>query len=163
MIKVVDNFLPEEVFTQIKNVLCGKNFPWYYNDYVASAEKKDDLFYFTHMFYDTERGEEISPTIQLIAPILEKINPNGLIRVKGNLYPTYYEKKQDPFHVDYTFPHRGAIYYLNTNNGHTVFEDGTKVDAVANRIMFFDPTVPHASTRCIDAKIRVNVNFNYYE
>jgi hypothetical protein len=163
MIEVVDNFLPEEVFTQIKNVLCGKNFPWYYNDYVASAEKKDDLFYFTHMFYDTERGEEISPTIQLIAPILEKINPNGLIRVKGNLYPTYYEKKQDPFHVDYTFPHRGAIYYLNTNNGHTVFEDGTKVDAVANRIMFFDPTVPHASTRCIDAKIRVNVNFNYYE
>jgi hypothetical protein len=163
MIEIVDNFLPEEIFIQIRNVLCGTNFPWYYCNFVASPAKMDELFYFTHKFYDTERGEEVSSTIQLVEPILNMIQPKELIRVKGNLYPTYYEKKQDPFHVDYTFPHRGAIYYLNTNNGHTVFEDGTKVDAVANRIMFFDPTVPHASTRCTDAKVRVNVNFNYYE
>jgi hypothetical protein len=163
MIEVVDNFLPKDIFKHLEDVLCGKNFPWYYNDHVASPEKTDDLFYFTHMFYNTERGEEVSPTIQLIEPILNMIQPKELIRVKGNLYTTYYEKRQDPFHVDYRYPHRGAIFYLNTNNGYTVFEDGTKVDAVANRIMFFDPTVPHASTRCTDAKIRVNVNFNYYE
>jgi hypothetical protein len=162
--QIIDNFLPKDVFEHIKTVLFGNNFPWYYNDYVASEEKVDDLFYFSHIFYNTDLGfEQISGTFPLIEPILKSIQPKELIRVKGNLYPALPEHRQDAFHKDYTFPHKGALYYLNTNNGYTLFEDGTKVDAVENRILFFDPTIPHASTRCTDGKIRVNINFNYYE
>jgi hypothetical protein len=105
----------------------------------------------------------VSDFFKEVYPILEKIQPKDIIRVKGNLYPQSSQPVNDPYHVDYTFAHRGAIYYLNTNNGPTIFKDGTKVEAVENRIMFFDPTIEHASVRCTDAKIRLNINFNYYE
>ena len=33
---------------------------------------------------------------------------------------------------------------------------------VANRIIFFDPSVPHCSTSCSDSKTRMNININYF-
>ena len=41
-------------------------------------------------------------------------------------------------------------------------EDGTKIESVANRVLLFDSSRPHSSTRCTDQKVRVNINLNYY-
>ena len=35
------------------------------------------------------------------------------------------------------------IYYINTNNGYTKLEDGTKVMSVANRLLLFDGSTSH--------------------
>ena len=59
------------------------------------------------------------------------------------------------------FPHKGAIFYINTNNGFTVLEDGTEIASVSNRLLLFNPSEPHHSTSCTDVKRRVNINFNY--
>jgi len=61
----------------------------------------------------------------------------------------------------FEFPHRGAIFYLNTNNGLTVVNN-QEVESIENRLLLFDPTVPHHSTTCTDDKCRVNVNFNFF-
>lgn len=160
--KIIDNFLDEETFTQINQFMMGDNFPWYYNPFVASYEKENELFYFTYRFFDRDIDIAMSPLFQLIEPIVRLIKPRELIRAKGNLYPNVGKVTNDPFHKDYSFEHKGAIFYINTNNGATIFEDGTRVESVANRILFFDPTTPHASCRCTDEKIRVNINFNYF-
>ena len=40
--------------------------------------------------------------------------------------------------------------------------DRPKVDSVENRMIFFDPTKPHASTNTTDQVRRVNIVFNYF-
>ena len=58
-------------------------------------------------------------------------------------------------------PYITSILYLNTNNGYTEFEDGTKVESVANRFISFPIETKHRGTSCTDKKIRVVINFNY--
>ena len=55
-----------------------------------------------------------------------------------------------------------AIYYLNTNNGFTKFENGDKVNSVANRIVIFDSNLKHTGTSCTDSYARLLINFNYF-
>ena len=64
-------------------------------------------------------------------------------------------------HVDYNFSHKGALYYLNTCDGHTKIE-GENVETIANRMVFFDAGEEHNSTNCTNDKFRVNINFNYF-
>ena len=49
--KVVNDFLPDELFIELSYWLCGTNIPWYFNPYVAMANEPDNLdCYFTHTF-----------------------------------------------------------------------------------------------------------------
>ena len=59
-------------------------------------------------------------------------------------------------------PSSTSIFYMNTNNGYTKFEDGTKVESVANRMVTFPANMKHAETSCTDEKIRVVINFNLF-
>ena len=54
-----------------------------------------------------------------------------------------------------------GIYYVNTNDGYTVFEDGTKIDSVANRICIFPYYLKHSGTTCTNANRRIALNINY--
>jgi len=83
------------------------------------------------------------------------------MRIKGNLYPSTETIVHHMDHIDYEFPHRGAIFYINTNNGLTVI-DGKEVESIENRLLLFDPAIPHHSTTCTNDKCRVNVNFNFF-
>jgi hypothetical protein len=83
------------------------------------------------------------------------------MRIKGNLYPSTETIVHHMDHIDYEFPHRGAIFYLNTNDGLTVVNN-QEVESIENRLLLFDPTVPHHSTTYTNDKCRVNVNFNFF-
>ena len=89
--------------------------------------------------------------------------PKSLIRIKANAYPKNGNKiiKHRP-HIDNSFEHKGAIFYLNTNNGKTILKDGTEIDSIANRMLLFDSSKSHSSTNCTDAKMRFNININYF-
>jgi hypothetical protein len=160
--EVIDNYLPKEQFEQIKNLfLTPGNLPWYYVPYVTWSKNEDlGTLYFAHMFYNN--NAPISQQFSMISPLLEKINPDSLIRVKGNLYPNIGKGICNEVHKDYEFEHKGAIYYINTNNGPTVLDDGTKIDCVENRILFFESHKNHNSTYCTDQKVRMNININYF-
>jgi hypothetical protein len=68
----------------------------------------------------------------------------------------------DEMHIDYKYKHNGAIFSINTNNGGTILKDGTKIDSVENRILFFNPSEEHDSENCTDEKTRINININYF-
>jgi hypothetical protein len=51
---------------------------------------------------------------------------------------------------------------MNTNNGYTEFEDGTRVESVANRFISFPVGMKHRGTSCTDKKTRVVINFNFH-
>ena len=97
--------------------------------------------------------------------MLENIN-DRLLRIKANLLPRCEKTKRHSFHKDlyphFDIPNRlTAIYYVNTNNGWTEFENGDKVPSVENRILIFDSSLPHTGTRATNASSRVVINFNY--
>lgn len=159
--EIIDDFLNQEDFDKIKNIMINPNFPWILVPSVTN--EKENLqtsasYYFSHQFW---LGFDIKPKAQIFAPILNQIECRAVIRIKGNLYPSTETIVHHIDHIDYEFPHRGAIFYLNTNNGLTVV-DGKEVKSVENRLLLFDPTVFHHSTTCTDDKCRINVNFNYF-
>jgi hypothetical protein len=84
-----------------------------------------------------------------------------LIRIKGNVYLNTKTKITHEKHVDYNYPHKGAIYYINTNNGKTILNDEVEIDSIENRLLIFNPSIPHSSTSTTDSKFRMNINFNY--
>lgn len=163
--EIVDNYLPKEQFENIKNIICedSMHFPWYYNKFLNNRDygEIDDHFYFVHVVYHNYLKN--SNYFEDLLPLINKINPRALIRVKVNGYPKNGDKIiKHNYHTDYDFTHKGAIFYLNTCNGKTILEDGTEIDSVANRILFFDASKPHSSTNCTDAKMRFNININYF-
>ena len=66
------------------------------------------------------------------------------------------------FHIDYTYSHKGAIFSINSNNGYTILEDGTKIESVENRLVSFPAEMRHSGTTCTDEQARVVINLNYF-
>ena len=64
-------------------------------------------------------------------------------------------------HIDTSNVCKTAIFYINTNDGWTEFENGDKVESVENRIVIFDSQTKHTGTTCTNAKVRVLINLNY--
>lgn len=158
---VIDNFLNQADFEKLRDLMMSCSFSWYFQDEMTYVGKKsvNDEFYFTHIFYVDHQPN--SAHYKELAPLVQKINPNALIRIKGNMYPNIGTFLENEKHTDYEFENKGAVFSINTCNGFTRLEDGTKIDSVANRLLIFDGTSLHNSTHCTDEQRRVNININY--
>lgn len=166
--KVIDNFLPQGISEDIKSVMSGQHhdltperFYWHYNaDVTGGNEDNPYDFQFTHMFF--YRHKILSNFTFLLDPILDLLEAKAIVRIKGNLLTRTPEHYETGYHVDYKFPCKTAVYYVNTNNGHTQFQNGKKVEAVQNRLLLFDSQEPHTSVTSTDTKARMVINFNYF-
>ena len=166
--KIEDNFLEQTIFDELQACLMGDDFAWFYNDGIDVKGEDNDKFQFYHMFY--KDNVPTSNFIEQLTPILEKINSFSLWRIKTNLLTRTPNIVENSFHVDSgdltdekLKQWTTAIFYVNTNNGYTKFEDGTKVESVANRMVSFPANMKHTGTSCTDEKTRVVINFNYFK
>ena len=159
--EVIDNFLPKEQHEMIAHTMLGSDFPWYYNDYVVGPDETDTVYnsQFTHQFYTRDSWN--SDYQQLMLPILEKLNPRALIRIKANLSLATDKIIEGRWHTDFQFECRTAVYYVNTNNGFTKFRSNHKVESVANRLVVFDSHDLHTGATATDTKARCVINLNY--
>jgi len=157
---IIDNFIDEEILSHIqRTVYSSESFPWFINHSIT-GNPSDKEFYLTHMLYTDYKPN--SPMFDLFYPVIEKLNPLALMRVKANWYPPTDKVVEHQYHQDKPFDHCGAIFYLNTNNGKTIFDDGTEVKSIANRLLLFNPYQPHKSTTCSDNHMgRYNINMNF--
>ena len=114
----------------------------------------------SHLVY--LKGIILSPVYDSIVPVLDELEVKALMRIKCNLYPNQGEVHEHEPHVDFEFPHKAAILYINTCDGYTKLADDTKIDSVANRILLFDASIPHVSTTTSNQTARFNINFNYF-
>jgi hypothetical protein len=200
-IKIEDNFLNQEEFNKIRNIMTGVpdeasapyGLPWYYtpNYYEFNDEKKSSSEYwlpdvhepeicpfleeghwmlqFTHTFYEFHTPR--SPYMDRINCILERWRPASISRIRANLLTRLPDGHQKFFSMhgdmenlqeDKQKQWTVSIFYVNTNDGYTVFEDGTKVESVANRMLTFPADMKHAGTTCTDRQTRIVINFNYF-
>ena len=180
-IEILDNYFPEHLFKPIEEFFMGSgvNFrvsdgaitsegcQWAWNEQVNRPD--DGYFQFCHSIF--EGHVVVSKSFNMIQPILEHENIISLFRIKANLNPRTenIQVYDNGFHTDHgscNYPHTPkmttAILYINTNNGYTLFEDGTKVESVRNRLVKFPCSKKHTGTNCSDEKRRVVINFNWF-
>jgi hypothetical protein len=165
---IYDNYLDVNDFLRLKNNLLSVEFPWFYNPFIDHAPRQEgytdhqDNFQFVHYFYEAYAAT--NNNINLLKPLIEKINPSTLIRIKANLLTRTECIRTNNFHTDFPFKKsKTAIFYVNSNNGKTLFKSGDEVDSIENRLVVFDCGLEHTGTSCTDEKVRCVINFNYYE
>lgn len=164
--KIIDNFLPMEDFIAIKHTVMQHNFPLFVNTNVTNDSEPDEpwRWYGTHVAYDNDvpTSDYFQPLYNCFIPRFEEMEYGfkSLIRIKINMYPHTSELKENFKHVDCPFPNYAAVYSLNTCDGYTRLRDGTKVDSVENRIVFFEGGDIHNSSTTT-TELRYNINFNW--
>ena len=161
MAKIVDKFLEEQHFNDLKNLVTGISFPWFFinnlND--EGNEDKDFYFYMSHLLYDN--NQPTSNYFDAFVPLLSTIDYKALIRVKANLYPRTKTLRHNGMHVDTDYDHKGFLFYFNTCDSKTILKD-MEVDCVANRGVYFNPSILHSSSSCTNVQARFSLNVNYF-
>ena len=158
MIEIVDNFLPEEEFKSIQSFMMGGEFRWFY--WKGRTTPDDGLFMMGHIFYHPEVGC-CSEDLDIWNTLMTKVGAKKCTRIKANLTFKTPTIETGPFHTDYE-DMKTATFYINTNNGYTEFENGVRVNSVANRVCIFDSNLFHCGTTHSEGgHQRVVVNFNY--
>ena len=160
-IEIIDNFLPDNVFYPLYDLLSSTNFPWYFNDFVVDENSSLDNYQFTHTFINSSRDIVYTPFHSFITPIIEKLGVKKLERVKANLNTRTSNHIEGGYHIDTDKKVTTSILYMNTNNGWTEFEEGDKIDCVQNRIVTFNSNMMHTGYTCTDQKRKMVINFNY--
>ena len=172
-VKVIDNFLPQSLFEQLQEtIVYNARFPLYFQKYVShdislKLDKNQGQpwnWYATHEFYnkDAPTSGWCQDIVEIFVPRFQEIgNFKSLMRIKANFYPHTETLREHSRHIDYDFSSHAAIYSLNTCDGFTRLSDGTKIDSVANRMLFFDGGDNHNSSTTTDQMGRYNINFNY--
>tara|TARA_B100000787_G_C16183881_1_gene293444 strand:- start:597 stop:1076 length:480 start_codon:yes stop_codon:yes gene_type:complete len=156
--KVIKNILNDKDFKKLQEVILKQTFPWYYNN--AQSEENDNNFQFVHTFYWEDKI--LSPFWNYIAPILNTLKVKKIIRIKANLTTKKTEKIRSNMHIDTKIKEsKTAVFYCNSNNGSTIFENGEVITSEENKIVIFDSDKMHCAASCTDTNIRIVINFNY--
>ena len=159
-IKIIDNFLNQIEFNKLKKLILSNNFPWFLNT-VDTGVKDHQL---THIFFIEDKINSVF--YKDMENIINKINPLQIMRIKANLLWKNNSIKYHTYHNDYPTDNLinnlyTGIYYINTNNGCTKFENGKKIKSIKNRMVIFPYYLKHTGSTCTDKEMRVVINFNY--
>jgi hypothetical protein len=161
--EVHQNYLSSSFFEELQHLLLSDLFPWYYNKKITGKEQSTTTgrdFMFTHTLIhkgvvNSDWGEVITKAL------MEKVSYDKIIRAKINCYSSTEELIKHEFHRDSEQSVKVGLFYLNTNNGYTEFENNQKVESKENQMLFFDGKHLHRSTNCTDEKVRITININY--
>lgn len=169
MIEIIDDYLPQHEYENIRAYFEGDrddgtlkgSCPWVFFPGCVGLDDPDDHFHFTHLVF--AQHSIISPAFNLMTPIIKKEGMSSIARIKANCVVRTEKLKVliKGFHTDFPQTLTTGIYYINTNDGYTLFEDGTRCDSVANRFCRFPCTTRHTATTCTTTDRRLLINFNY--
>ena len=160
--KIIDDFLSPSDFQITQNFFLGPNISWYYNEGIANNKQGLDQFQLVHPFFDISKPSQTdwSPFLQ---PLLTKLNAKYIFRIKANLRPRTTTGVLSDYHTDMDLNQQTGIFYINTNNGYTKFQqnDFDDVTSVANRLLTFSGGLKHCGASATDSNYRIVLNINY--
>jgi len=156
--KTIQNFLDTETLSNIKNILLGENFPWFYSNFTGNDKDYSDSFFYHYLFSNNQQSSLYFNSV--LMPLISKLNFNYLLRAKINFYTKKNKFIKTAFHIDSTEKHTVALFSINTNNGFTLFKDGNKIPSIENQMLIFDGKLEHCSVSQTDEKYRININID---
>lgn len=185
-------FLAPWYLKTIQDTIFNDSFPWYYKPSITLDNKPkytcnevtfaENQSGFGHMFYSEDRGGKISPYFDMLAPFINacvmqipEVEINKLIRVRGQLTIKNGEQACHYPHVDFDYPHKTILLYLNNSSGNTFmfnefFEEDADITELTyqteytpneNTVVLFDGLQYHASSFPTENNYRYVLNLNY--
>jgi len=162
-----NNFLDNNVFEKIKNIIISDKLPWYAQKGLANTDDGEVLF--THILVDQHQQIISSAYKNIGQPLLDKvkeIEPDffRVLRMKINCYPNQTQAVKSAFHVDLPKArHKTLIFSINKNNGYTEFKNCKLKPVLSeeNNGCIFNGQEEHRSVSQTDTPYRWNINFNY--
>lgn len=159
-LKEHNNFLPDEEFKKLQNLILHLDFPWRIR---KSMTQSDENIYFTHSFFAnyTVNSEFYR---EYIVPILIKLKCVSPMEIRANMFLSKLFEKSG-WHTDSQFNNKTAILYLNNCNGGTELKIKNKikfVKAEENKILIFDSNTEHRGCTSTDVDKRYIINLNYF-
>ena len=163
--KVIDNFLSDFDYQLALSIVEDDNTTWRCGEVVFEELLKCPI-QFNRQFSHFIHVEDKSTMYYLVLlPILKILNikDEDIIRAKINNNLATENIIEHGFHIDTEIKSKTIIYYFNTNNGYTLFENGNKVESISNRLIIFDSSMHHTGTTCTNKSNRYVLNINYHE
>lgn len=171
--EIIDNALSNETANNIKQEVFSQHFPWFYiNTTLHEGPQFDHKKEFKFHHYVCGYDITSSPVIKYVQPIFNKLNVAAVVLCRIFLTTYTGENVNQGFHVDKCVEFdnnpifkymKTAIYYVNTNDGGTLFEsDKQFVQSVENRLLVFNSQERHAAVTATDVAARIVVNINYF-
>lgn len=169
-IRVVKNCISQQFSDFIAQELLTKSFPWGYEENVTGVG--DIKPGFSNSPY--ANGTTLNTAYFFLYPLLlQAANNSGffverLLRIRVGAYVNRSTVEHNDVHVDNKDPHIVGLYYPQNSDGDTVFfanldakNEIFRVAPEKGTIVFFDGSIPHASSNPTKHGIRITVNFNF--
>jgi|TARA_R110001592_G_scaffold240648_1_gene500734 hypothetical protein len=188
MIKIFDNIIPKKQQEELKYLLYGNRFPWYFVSDITHIENQNQARP-GHCHVYMELGEVNSDYINEVKKISDNVNKKikkklKMHQVRSFLQLPLNEKllykdnkhREDTPHIDIKIPHTVFLYYVNDCDGDTLIynyvskniEDAPfyenikvahRVTPKQGRVVVFDGMTWHSSTQPTQGP-RCIVNFD---
>jgi hypothetical protein len=160
--KIINNFLPKDIFADFKNLLMSNTLAWYWLPHMTEGGKKDNYF-FNHCFFSKNKVQS-SFYDPYIIPILKLLNCKAVIEIRANLMLKKEQQYFSEYHIDNNFKCNTAIFYINNCNGYTLLDEDKKIkiNCEENKILVFNSNISHCAASQTDEDRRIVVNMNYF-
>jgi len=158
---VIDNFLDEKVFSDLKAIMFGDDIEWHW---LNNMTGKDSYFLY-HNFYSYSEPKS-SYYHNFFPYILTKLNYLSVVNIRANLMLKKEVVYKSEYHTDQQAEScKTAILYMNNCNGYTNIKTDkliNKIDCKENRIVIFDSQLEHQAISQTDTERRIVINFNFF-
>jgi hypothetical protein len=166
MYNIIDNFLCEDDFKTIVNIVNEKNFNWHLIE-KANYNSKEGQFQFMHTIVD---NGSFTSNHQTICNIILKnyckiIKKNvAVLRARVNLFLKTKKNQKLGLHKDFDDDKiQTLLLYLEDSNGYTEFKNKKKIKSKKNRLLIFNSAILHQTVTQTDVFFRKNININFFE
>ena len=182
-VKIIDNFLTKTYYKKILELMSGPNFEWWYSDNISNSNHKQiDAFNeygFSHYFWHPKykSADRFSSFIEpMLYQIKDATDCDLIWRARADMVT--WTGKEDFIHlahIDFPFPNKASVFYVNETDGDTIFYNVKRTDNLdvknlkeydrispkANRLIIFDGDLLHTGCSPIKHKNRIIINSNY--
>ncbi len=162
---VIDDVLPQNIYSQLEQIVTGENFDWYMKiGTLGSQQSNFGDWRFMHIIY--KQGYDVDKYFNYFEPVINFLNPYALMGSKINCDIYTPTPQQRGWHTDQehntesTFT---SIMYFNDCNGKTIFkEDNVAIESKRNRMLIFNSGCEHAGITQTDEPRRYVLNTNFF-
>jgi hypothetical protein len=177
--KVVDGFIPKSYQDAIHDTLISDYFPWHIKTNISGVEPfasseyaKSQVGFYHSTLFENDVSDWHNLFVPLIYNIREffEIKINRIVRSRVGLFTKTNDPKPHFPHVDFDYPHKTLLYYVNDSDGDTVFYKNDRIDDLiesdrvtpkSGRAVLFDGNVYHSSTAPVHTNYRIALNINF--
>lgn len=187
---IIDNFLSDEDYLKVKKAVFSPSLAWLYGDKVSYGDFPHGItdpmaietFGFNRDIYNAENQYSDADALEFMSPVIKRIvEINGpqtqITRIRFSMKFYKHGFKDGNYnlpHVDYGYPHKSLIMYMNETDGDTyifnevyngqlktTFTVKERIPPKENRAVIIDGFQYHTASNPLQHDVRLIININY--